>query len=57
VSVAIEAKKPVVSLINCENKEVVGKVQLSVSDPKTLKSASFHVLPEYSKVIDAKNPE
>ena len=57
MSVAIEAKKPVVSLINCENKEVIGKVQLSVSDPKTLKSASFFVLPEYSKVIDAKNPE
>jgi hypothetical protein len=56
VSVAIEKEKPVVTLINPENKEVVGKVQLTVSDPKTLKATNFFVIPEYSKVIDQKNP-
>lgn len=57
MSVAIDGGKPVVTLINCENKEVVGKVQLTVSDPKTLKSSTLFVLPEYSKVIDQKNPK
>jgi len=56
VSVAIEKEKPVVTLINPENKEVIGKVQLTVSDPKTLKATNFFVIPEHSKVIDQKNP-
>ena len=56
VTVAIVADKPVISIINCENKEVIGKVQLGMSDPKTLKSTSFYVLTEYFKVLDQKNP-
>jgi hypothetical protein len=34
-------------MIDWENKEVVGKIQLTVSDPKTLTPVNFLLIPEY----------